>query len=186
MKILFGSLLGVLILTHLSCKKCPNEEITSKIIGISLSTPFNNSSAMTSFEDYLFSVQVMDSVIEIRTTQNTRKKELTQYATFGPFGCETKPGWPTFINDLDSMFVTTDKVYNGIVGNDMTGILVERETNRSVSEYPTLYKKGMTGDLYKLNAPPSKLDTFQFILQAKDSKGRIFKDTIMNVIISPK
>lgn len=165
-----------------ACKECKKEEITSKIISLDFSIAFDAINSEPFFDKYLFHIHVVDSIISIRTTQN-QSKEMVQYANVLG-GCDYDVPWPKFINNLDSISVSTNREYNENVSHDITSLLFDRDSKLSISEYPEDYRQGFANRLYKLTEPPTKTDTFDFFFRALDVNGKEFNDTIKNVIIA--
>jgi hypothetical protein len=178
--------IGLIIMSLLpACHDCPKEQTISKITGVSLQS-WSGDTLTNSFDRYSFDLQLIDSLIERRFIENNAKKENTYYATFGPFGCEIEPTIPIYTNNLESIKVSTDKEYNSIVGNDLSGLLLLTRNNEPIETFPNLMKKGWHSGSFHLSSPPDKLDTFQIFLHAKDADGVVFMDTLKNIIIGPK
>lgn len=162
-----------------NCSSCPDDlpRHDTAILGVDVSVfDLNNSGK---FDRILFSVRY--------TTVNISSKQVNATWNFIPSAFATDCPEPesTILNPIDSVFITTDRIYNADVGNDVTGLFVTGDSTPVREKMVSCVDCQQTFFSTTLTAPPDSGGSFIFTYKLVDVNGDTFNTTTDPVIIRP-
>jgi len=138
-----------------------------------------------SFSSYVFQIELIDSLVDVKIVSNFHENDKRMKYAGIAYSCD-RGEIDEYENTIDSISIEFDKNYNTKLGRNVTSAFAYVRDSTLISDnLEPINAKHHFGSNMRLTEPPQVLDTFQITIQLFDTNGKLFQDSLEQVIIKP-